>query len=125
MNSQLSLGYRCDQLKSNKTSIKTKHRDYGCNIFRKSRRRGSDVCYKRLDFPMAILVYFFSSRSIGLVSKQRHCHICQTICSTRFDVRACLLVVWCKNFQPPLYSLPKYKIFRCKMRFFVKLAHLL
>jgi len=33
-----------------------------------------------------------------LASKQRYCHIRQTICSTRFGVRVCLLVVWCKNF---------------------------
>jgi len=66
---------------------------------------------------------FFSRRS--LVSKQRHCHIRQTICSTRFGVRMCLLVVWCKNFQPPLYRPPKFKIFHCKMGFFVKITLLL
>ena len=39
---------------------------------------------------------------------------------TRFGVRVCLFVVWCKHFQPPLYSLRKFKIFHCKMQFFVK-----
>jgi len=39
---------------------------------------------------------FFSRHRI--VSKQRDCHIRQTICSTRSVVRVCLLVVWCKNF---------------------------
>jgi len=66
---------------------------------------------------------FFSRRRIG--SKQCHCHIRQTICSTRFGARVCLLIVWCKHFQPPLYSLPKFKIVHCKMRFFVKIAHFL
>ena len=89
-----------------------------------SQRRGSGrSVIDDIDFPMAILAYFFSRRS--LVSKQRHCHIRQTICSTRFGVRVCLLVVWCKNFQPPFYRLPKFKMFDCKMRFFVKITHLL
>ena len=79
--------------------------------------------YRRLDFPMAILAYFFSRHHI--VSKQRHYHVRQTICSTWFGVRVCLLVVWCKNFQPPHYRPPKFKIFHCKMQFFVKITHLL
>ena len=61
-----------------------------------SRRRGSGRSVIDIDFPMAILAYFFSCRRIA--SKQRYCHIRQTICSTRFGVRVCLLVVWCKNF---------------------------
>jgi len=84
-----------------------------------SRRRGSDVVLDDIDFPMAILAYFF------LITVQHYCHIRQTICSTKFGVRVCLLVVWWKKIQPPLYSPPKFKIFHCKMRFFVKIAHLL
>ena len=84
-----------------------------------SRRRGSGRnVIDDIDFPMAILAFFFSRRR--LASKQRYCHIRQTICSTIFVLWVCLLVVWCKNFQPPLYRPPKFKIFHCKMQFFVK-----
>ena len=90
-----------------------------------SRRHGSDVVLQTTKFSNgdSCVPVLFSRRRIVL--KQRHCHIRQTICSTRFCVKVCLLVVWCKNFQPPPYSLPKFKIFDCKMRFFVKIAHLL
>ena len=89
-----------------------------------SRRRGSGrSVIDDIDFPMAILAYFFSRRR--LASKQRYCHIRQTICSTRFGVRVCLLLVWCKNFQPLLCRPPKFKIFYCKIGFFVKITLLL
>ena len=76
-----------------------------------------------INFPMAILACFFSHCRI--VSNQRYCHIRQTICSTRFGVRVCLLVLWSNNFQPPFHRLPKFKISHCKMRFFVKITDLL
>ena len=63
----------------------------------KSRQRGSGCSViDDMEFFHGVFAYFFSRRRI--VSKQRHCHIRQTICSTRFGVRVCLLVVWCKNF---------------------------
>jgi len=90
----------------------------------RSRRRGSGgSVIDDIDFPMAILAYFFSRRRIA--SNQRYCHMRQTICSTRFGVRVCLLVLWSNNFQPPFHRLPKFKIFHCKMRFFAKITHLL
>jgi len=63
---------------------------------------------------------FFSRRRIA-----SNCHIRQTIYSTRFGVRMCLLVLWSKNFQSPPHSLPKFKNFYCKMRLFVKITHFL
>ena len=73
--------------------------------------------YRRHRFSNGDPRVLFSRRR---VSKQRHCHIRRKISSTRFGVRVCLLVVWCKHFQPPLYSLPKFKIFHCKITFPVK-----
>ena len=65
--------------------------------------------------------FCFSRRR--LASKHRHWHIRQTIYSTSFGVRGCFLVLWSKNFQPPSPSFPKFEIFHCKVRFFVKITH--
>jgi len=59
-------------------------------------------CYRRLEFSMGVLAYFFSGHRI--VFKHRYWHTRQTIYSTRFGVRVCLLLLWFKNFQHPQHS---------------------
>ena len=81
-----------------------------------SRRRGSGrSVIDDIDFTIAILAYFFSRRR--LASKQRYCHIRQTICSTRFGVRVCLLIVWCKNFKPYFTGPQNLKFYILKCSF--------
>jgi len=79
-------------------------------------------CYRRLDFPMAILAYFFFSSQYSVKTTSLK-HMPNDLFDqiSRKGVPFGSLV---QKFSTPNYNFPKLKNFHCKMWFFVIITHL-